>query len=97
MNESIGYVISIVLGLIGSISGTLAFINGRREIKLKETDLITKSAIALLEPYKLRIGELETEIETLRKEVIELNQKLLCYEAYKTKAALYDDFMKGKA
>lgn len=77
-------------GILASVVN--AVINRRRlgadadKVDAEAADVVTKTALTLVEPLRKRIGELEQEVETLRTKVRETTHELdLCRDASRLK------------
>jgi len=67
--------IVIIVAVIGAIGGIGAFVNGKRAITSDAASKVTNDALKLLEPYKMRVVELEKRVDELEIESREIIKK----------------------
>lgn len=73
-------IITIVVALIGAVSGILGFFKGRRKEKADVAQAITEAAANLIEKYESRLIYLEEVIEKLEGVVKDQSATIECQE-----------------
>ncbi|MCZ7440803.1 hypothetical protein O7598_31085 [Micromonospora sp. WMMC241] len=73
--ETATTVVGALGGAVGAAGG-LAVLASRKKIRAEAADVLTDTALTLLEPLKVRVHELEAEVKTTRDNMVELSDSV---------------------